>query len=236
LADLACSVWRRPDQGIWEIRGEPKHYVYTKAMLWMAMDKALRLHRLCGWESDPALWTRAREEIRREVLHLGYNRELGSFVQHYESKELDAANLRLPLMGLLPVHDPRSQGTIDRTLEGLTENGLVYRYRAPDGFPQGEGAFGLCTFWMVDALTLSGRLHEARTMFEGMMGLANHVGLFSEQYDPVTREALGNFPQAFTHIGLINSAINLARAEGWRVPEPSMELPSHKAEGITPPA
>ncbi len=237
VADLACQAWKWPDQGIWEIRGEPRHYVYTKAMIWMALDKAIRLHQMCGWQNDVGTWTSVREAVREEVLRQGYDEELGCFVQSYGSRELDAANLRLPLMGFLPFQDPRVQGTIDRTLERLTENGLVYRYLNDDSFPRGEGAFGLCTFWLVDALTLSGRLEEARTIFEGMVGLANHVGLFAEQYDPATGEALGNFPQAFTHVGLINSAINLARAEGWKVPGmASMEAAKPKAEGISPSA
>jgi GH15 family glucan-1,4-alpha-glucosidase len=237
VADLACRAWRWPDQGIWEIRGELKHYVYTKAMIWMALDKAIRLHQLCGWQNDIGPWTKVKDEVRTEVLRLGYDRDLGSFVQSYGSQELDAANLRLPLMGFLPFKDPRVQGTINRTMEKLTENGLVYRYLNDDGFPPGEGAFGLCTFWLVDALTLSGRLEESRTIFEGMVRRANHVGLFSEHYDPITGETLGNFPQAFTHIGLINSAIYLARAEGRNVPGLApLETPVSKAEEITPPA
>ncbi|MBI0584776.1 MAG: glycoside hydrolase family 15 protein [Methanomassiliicoccus sp.] len=237
VADLACHAWKWPDQGIWEIRGEPKHYVYTKAMIWMALDKAVRLHRLCGWQNDVSAWVSVREDVKDEVLRLGYDRDLGSFVQSYGSKELDAANLRLPLMGFLPHDDHRVQGTIDRTLEKLTENGMVYRYLNDDGFPAGEGAFGLCTFWLVDALTLSGRVEEARAVFEGMIRHANHVGLFSEQYDPATGEALGNFPQAFTHVGLINSAINLATAEGWNVPGLApVAVSPPKAEVISPPA
>jgi GH15 family glucan-1,4-alpha-glucosidase len=235
VAELACESWKEPDQGIWEIRGQPRHYVYTKAMIWMALDKAIRLHRACGWKNSINEWIAVREQVKNEVLDRGYDRELGCFVQSYGSKELDAANLRLPLMGLLPPNDPRVQGTIDRTMERLTENGLVYRYLSDDSFPEGEGAFGLCTFWLVDALALSGRLEEARAIFEGVVGLGNHVGLFSEQYDAATGEALGNFPQAFTHVGLINSAMNLTRAEECAVPMP-MEEPALQAEGISSPA
>ena len=196
----------------------------------MALDKAVRLHRLCGWQNDVREWIEVREKVKAEVLDRGYDRELGCFVQSYGSKELDAANLRLPLMGLLPADDPRVQGTIDRTIERLTENGLVYRYLNDDSFPQGEGAFGLCTFWLVDALALSGRLDEARAIFENAVSLGNHAGLFSEQYDASTGEALGNFPQAFTHVGLINSAINLARAEGCEVTAVPIKASEPKAE------
>jgi len=230
VADMACESWDQPDQGIWEIRGELKHYVYTKAMIWMALDKAVRLHRLCGWQNDVRKWIEVREKVKAEVLDRGYDRELGCFVQAYGSKELDASNLRLPLMGLLPADDYRVQGTIDRTMERLMENGLVYRYLNDDSFPQGEGAFGLCTFWLVDALALSGRMDEARAIFENALSLGNHVGLFSEQYDAATGEALGNFPQAFTHVGLINSAINLSRAEGCEVTATPIKASEPKVE------
>lgn len=230
VADMACESWDQPDQSIWEIRGSMKHYVYTKAMIWMALDKAVQLHRLCGWQNDVGKWIEVREKVKAEVLSKGYDAELGCFVQSYGSKELDASNLRLPLMGLLPADDPRVQRTIDRTMEKLMENGLVYRYLNDDSFPQGEGAFGLCTFWLVDALALSGRLDEARAIFENMINLGNHVGLFSEQYDAATGEALGNFPQAFTHVGLINSAINLARAEELGATAVPMNAPEPRAE------
>lgn len=233
VADMACASWQEPDQGIWEIRGEPKHYVYTKAMIWMALDKAVRLHRACGWRNDVRRWTAVQEKVKAEILDRGYDPELGSFVQSYGSKELDAANLRLPLMGLLPTDDIRVQGTIDRTMEKLTENGLVYRYLNDDSFPQGEGTFALCTFWLVDALALSGRMDEARAIFENVVNLGNHVGLFAEQYDAATGEALGNFPQAFTHVGLINSAVNLARAESLGAPVP-VKVPEPRVEATPP--
>jgi GH15 family glucan-1,4-alpha-glucosidase len=148
------------------------------------------------------------------VLDRGFNRDINSFVISYGSRDLDAANLRIPLLGFLPFKDPRVQGTINSTMEQLMENGLVRRYRIDDGLPGREGAFNLCTFWLVDALALSGRVDEAARIFEGLASRANHCGLLSEEIDPETGEFLGNFPQAFSHVGLINSAINLARAQG----------------------
>jgi len=165
------------------------------------------------------------------VLELGYDAEVGAFVQSYGSKDLDAANLRTPLLEFLPFDDDRVEGTIDRTIEGLTENGLVYRYRADDGLPGREGAFGLCTFWLIDCLALSGRIDEARSLFSRMVDRSNHVGLYPEQFDPVTGAFLGNFPQAFTHIGLINSALYIAYAEGKPIPgHAPIGTPEHRAE------
>jgi GH15 family glucan-1,4-alpha-glucosidase len=156
------------------------------------------------------------------VLDRGYDKDAGAFVQSFGSEDLDASNLLIPFYELLSYDDPRVQGTIDRTLEHLTTNGLVYRYHAEDGLPGPEGAFGLCTYWLVDALSLSGRLDEAWAIFEGISNRANHVGLFPEQFDPESGDFLGNFPQAFTHIGLINSRLYLAHAEGSKVPGPSL--------------
>jgi pentatricopeptide repeat protein len=158
-----------------------------------------------------------------------YNPEVGAFVQSFGSASLDASSLLIPIQELLPAEDPRVQGTIDRTLEVLTEEGLVYRYVEEDGLPGKEGAFGLTTFWLVDALALSGRLEEAWRIFEGMVSRASPLGLFAEQIDPRTGEFLGNFPQAFTHIGLINSTLYLAYAEGVRVPaSPLLGTPEHR--------
>lgn len=218
VADEACTLWREPDYGIWEIRSEPRHYVYSKVMLWVALDRAVHLAGGYGLRGDRRRWARSAAAIRQQVLEQGYDAEVGAFVQFYGSKDLDAANLRLPLLEFLPFDDERVAGTIDATMDGLMENGLVYRYRADDGLPGEEGAFGLCTFWLIDVLALSGRIGEARTLFRRMVDRANHVGLYPEQFDPATGAFLGNFPQAFTHIGLINSALYLAYAEGKPVP------------------
>jgi pentatricopeptide repeat protein len=231
VADEACSLRGERDHGIWEIRGEERHYVYSKVMLWVALDRAVHLAGQYGLEGDCERWAQVAMAIRQEVLEQGYDPDLGAFVQSYGSRELDAADLRIPLLEFLPVDDERVQGTIDATMEVLTEGGLVYRYRMDDGLPGEEGAFGLCTFWLVDCLALSGRVEEARSLFEGMVARANHVGLYPEQFDPATGAFLGNFPQAFTHIGLINSALYLAHAEGRPIPGHTLiGTPEHRAE------
>jgi GH15 family glucan-1,4-alpha-glucosidase len=221
VADQACEVWREPDYGIWEVRGGPQHFVYSKVMVWVALDRAVRMAERWGLPGRVGMWRRNRDAVRQTILAEGYDRKVGAFVQSFGSRALDASNLLIPIVEFLPFDDPRVQGTIDRTLEHLTENGLVYRYLADDGLPGGEGAFGLTTFWMVDALALSGRLDEAREMFEGVARRTNHLGLYSEEFDPRTGAFLGNFPQAFSHIGFINSALYLARAEGRTAPTPA---------------
>ncbi len=231
ITTRACSAWTEPDAGIWEVRGGPRHFVYSKLMVWVALDRAIRMSERFGLPGDVALWQKNRERVREEILEHGYDREIDSFVQSFGSKHLDASNLLIPVVGFLPFDDPRVQATIDRTLEQLTENGLVYRYHADDGIPGGEGAFGLTTFWMIDALALSGRREEAMEMFEGIAGRANHLGLYSEEFDPATGAFLGNFPQAFTHIGFLNSALYLARAEGEKPGTPApMGSREHRVE------
>jgi GH15 family glucan-1,4-alpha-glucosidase len=224
VADKACARWQKPDYGIWEVRTEPRHFVYSKVMVWVALDRALRLAEAFELDGDLDRWRSTREAVRASILERGWNAERGAFVQSYDSTALDAANLLIPIVGFLPIDDPRVQATIDLSLEELTENGLVHRYRtddADDGLPGQEGAFGLTTFWMIDALALSGRLEEAREMFDGVARRANHVGLYSEEFDPESGAFLGNFPQAFTHIGFINSAVYIAHAEGEPIPSPS---------------
>ncbi len=218
-ADHLLDVWDRPDHGIWEMRTGKQHFTYSKVMAWVALDKAVQLSAHLGFPRDVSAWRAAREGIHEQILLRGFDEDLGSFVMAYGSKDLDAANLRIPILEFLPTDDPRVRGTIDRTMERLTENGLVYRYHADDGLPGQEGAFGLCSFWLADALSLSGRIDEAWEAFTAVAGRANHVGLFPEQFDAGTGEFLGNFPQAFTHIGLINSLLYLAYAEGKELPE-----------------
>jgi GH15 family glucan-1,4-alpha-glucosidase len=201
------------------MRGEPRHFVYSKVMAWAALNRAVLLAEHFGLQGHLDRWRSERDRIRAQVLERGFDSELNAFVQAYGSKDMDAANLRLPLVEFLPAEDPRMQGTLNRIMAELTSGCLVYRYHADDGLPGGEGAFGLCTFWLVDVLALSGRLDEAKDVFNHMADFANHVGLFAEQIDPKTGGFLGNFPQAFTHIGLINSALYLAYAEGKEVPE-----------------
>jgi GH15 family glucan-1,4-alpha-glucosidase len=221
VADEACRSWQTPDYGLWELRNGPFHFVYSKVMVWMALDRALRLARAGVIRGDVERWRRTRRRIRDEVLERGFDPELGAFKQSYERSVLDASNLLFPLQEFLPFEDPRVQSTLDRTLDGLTENGLVYRYKADDGVAGVEGAFGLCTFWLVDALALSHRHDRAYEIYEGMLGRANHLGLYSEQIDPSTGAFLGNYPQAFTHLGLINSTLYLAHEEGRETPVPA---------------
>jgi GH15 family glucan-1,4-alpha-glucosidase len=220
VMDLTSRIWRQPDHGIWEIRGEPRHFTYSKVMLWVAFDRALQLDRMQELGGDKDGWRRTKEEIRAEVLENGYDDEIGAFVQSYGSKKLDAANLRIPLQEFLPFDDPRVQGTIDRTMEDLLENGLVHRYAEDDLQHWGEeGSFGICTCWLVDALALSGRTGAARRIFEGLVRRSNSLGLMPEQIRTSDGTFLGNYPQAFTHIGLINSVLYLAYAEGRISPE-----------------
>jgi GH15 family glucan-1,4-alpha-glucosidase len=231
VADAACESWHKPDHGIWEVRGGKRHYVHSKLMVWVALDRAAQLNNRFGLEGNVDRWKESAALVKKSVLERGYDEEIGAFVQFFGSRDLDAANLLIPRHELLPPNDPRVQSTIDRTLEQLTDNGLVYRYKADDGLPGEEGAFGLCTFWMVDALALSGRLDEANEIFRGMAERASEVGLFSEEIDPESGVFLGNFPQAYTHVGLINSALYLAHAEGREIPVPSLiGTPEHIAE------
>lgn len=229
IVEIVSDVWEKPDYGIWEMRGEPRHFTYSKIMAWVAFDRAIYLSERYGLPGNVEKWRTIREIIREQILEHGYDREMGSFVLAYDSKDLDAANVRIPLLEFLPFDDSRVQGTIDRTMEHLMKNGLVYRYRMDDGLPGEEGAFGLCTFWLVDALALSNRIDEARDIFGKAADRANHAGLFPEQFDPVSGRFLGNFPQAFTHIGLINSALYLAYAEGRDTPEHApVGTPAHR--------
>jgi GH15 family glucan-1,4-alpha-glucosidase len=231
LADRAADGWERPDFGIWEVRSDPQHFTYSKLMSWVALDRAVHLAERFGLEGDVARWRREKARVRESILEKGYDTSVGSFVQSYGSKELDASSLHIPLFELLPFDDPRVQSTIDRTMEHLMEAGMVYRYHSDDGLPGKEGTFGLCTFWLVDCLALSRRLDEAWNVFEGMVQRTNHVGLLPEQIDAGTGEFLGNFPQAFSHIGLINSMLYLGYAEGRDIPEPSpVGTPDHRRE------
>lgn len=218
LADAAADKWREPDYGIWEFRNGPFHFVHSKWMVWVALDRAVRLAQHGFISGNIDRWREEREAVRQDVLEKGFDEELNSFVIHYGSKEPDAANLLMPMMGFLPIDDPRVQGTIAYTKERLLENGLVYRYLMDDGLQGEEGTFVLCTFWLIEALALSGRVDEASELFAGLAGRANHLGLFSEEIDAGSGEYLGNFPQGFSHIGLINSALRIAEAEGKEVP------------------
>jgi len=224
LADWVCAHWQEPDEGIWEVRGGRRHFVHSKVMCWVALDRALQLAERTGFAAPVDRWQAAKEAIRSAVLARGWNPKRAAFVQHFDTEALDASVLRLPLVGFLPAADPRMRATIDRILQELTADSLVQRYKAEetaDGLPGGEGTFSLCTFWLVDCLLQAGRLREARVIFEKMLGYANHLGLYAEEIGPCG-EALGNFPQAFTHVGLITSALHLNQAleagAAWGMP------------------
>jgi GH15 family glucan-1,4-alpha-glucosidase len=207
------TIWTKPDDGIWEIRGPRRHFVHSKVMVWVAVDRAVRIVQEFGGDGPLERWIRLRRDIHEEVCRLGFSRELNSFVQYYGSKELDANLLLLPLVGFLPPDDPRIQGTIAAIEKTLLQDGFVLRYNprsAVDGLPGNEGVFLACSFWLVDNYVLQGRDDEARALFERLLGLRNDVGLLSEEYDPRERRQLGNFPQAFSHLALINSGHNLS--------------------------
>ena len=211
------DAWRRPDEGIWEVRGGTRHFVHSKVMAWVAFDRGVQAVERFGLDGPADRWRAQRDAIRDEVLRRGYDAERGTFVQAYGSTELDGALLMIPLVGFLPPDDARVRGTIEAIERELMADGFVLRYRtgaAEDGLPPGEGAFLPCTFWLVDCLALIGRHDDAVALFERLLALANDVDLLSEEYDPAARRLVGNFPQAFTHIGLVNSARNLADATG----------------------
>jgi GH15 family glucan-1,4-alpha-glucosidase len=220
LLDFLEDAWKRPDEGIWEVRGPRQHFTHSKVMAWVAFDRAVRGLEEYGDERDEpaaAHWRALRDEIHAEVSAKAYDADRKTFVQAYGSPNLDAALLMMPLVGFLPATDERMQGTVAAIQRELTTDGFVARYTtdtAVDGLPPGEGVFLPCTFWLVDNLALMGRVDEARALFERLIGLANDVGLLAEEYDPVAKRHLGNFPQAFTHISLVNSGCNLSRVIG----------------------
>ncbi len=214
--------WREPDEGIWEVRGPRRHFTHSKVMAWVAMDRGVKAVEEYGRDGPVERWRAVRDEIHAEVLELGWDDELGSFVQAYDTKRVDASLLTIPLFGFLPPEDPRVRGTLEAVRRELLVDGFVHRYRHDeaveevDGLPPGEGAFFLCSFWFVDNLVLLGELDEAKAMFERLLALRNELGLLSEEYDPRLQRLVGNFPQAFSHIGLVNTARLLDRALGGR--------------------
>jgi len=209
------QVWSRPDKGVWETRGDPQHFTFSKIMSWVALDRGIRAIEGNKVEGPVARWREVRQRIHAEVCARGFNSEIGSFVQSYDSKNLDASLLLIPTTGFLPADDPRIRGTIEAVERHLFVDGFVRRYdthTTDDGLPPGEGAFLACSFWLVDALLLSGRQDDARQLFERLLGLRNDVGLLAEEYDTGAKRLVGNFPQAFSHIALVNSAHNLGHA------------------------
>lgn len=215
--DHLCQVWQEPDEGIWEVRGPRQHFVYSKVMAWVALDRAIKHHEIYDGGGDIKRWRKNRDMIHKEVLEKGFDRKRNTFVQAYGSSSLDASCLRLPMVGFLPPDDPRIIGTIDAIQKGLTKDGLVQRYdteTTDDGLSGKEGAFLACSFWLATDLYLIGRKQEAKQFFDELVGLCNDVGLISEEYDSSAKRMVGNFPQALSHIALVHTALTLS--DRWR--------------------
>jgi GH15 family glucan-1,4-alpha-glucosidase len=223
LVDHVAKVWTEPDEGIWEVRGPRRHFVHSKVMAWVAVDRWVQLCEAGRPDEPMAAWHDLRDDMHRDICERGYNASVGAFTQYYGSTELDASCLMLALVGFLPADDPRIMGTVEAIQRELLVDGFVKRYHTSaqhpdggddtttvDGLPPGEGAFLLTTFWLVDNLILLGRTDEARQMFERLAGLTNDLGLLAEEYDVERSRMVGNFPQAFSHVGLILTAMNLA--------------------------
>lgn len=213
------QIWHEPDEGIWETRSGPQQFTYSKLMAWVAFDRAVLLAEQLEYRAPVDEWRAIRDEIHQQICEHGFNAEKNSFVQVYGGEELDAALLLLPLVGFLPGGDPRVKGTVDAIRRELMRDGLVLRYdtsRVDDGLPPGEGVFLACSFWMVSALKAVGLREDAVSLFERLLELSNDVGLLSEEYDPKTKRLVGNFPQAFSHIALVNAAFDLEDGEGVR--------------------
>ena len=219
LADAAAVRWRETDQGLWEQRGDPRHFLYSKVMCWVALDRAIYLADRLDAADRVDAWNKTRDEIKDTVLTRGWSERAQAFTQSFGSEELDAANLMMPIMGFIAADDPRMLATIDAIEDRLTDDhGLVFRYKSEDGLGGEEGTFLLCTFWLAQAQALAGRLDRAKQTFERAIAFANDLGLLAEEVDPETKELLGNFPQAFSHIGLVNAAWAIAQAEKGLTP------------------
>lgn len=215
IVDYVCKIWDKKDSGIWEVRGGPQHFVYSKLMCWVAINRALQIAKFKNYQAPLEVWHSKQEEIKDAILQRGFSKKLNSFVQSFDSEVLDATSLLIPLMGLLPINDEKVQGTIQATRDKLmAKDGLIYRYQAEDGLPGAEGHFILCSFWLIKVLALSGKVAEAEKIFLNILEYISPLGLFAEEIDSTTGKQLGNFPQAFSHIGLINSALYLGIAKG----------------------
>ncbi len=208
LLNWLCKNWQQPDEGVWEIRQKRQEYVHSRMMVWVALDRGLRVARQRGLPADTPLWEETRNKVYEEVIAKGWSSKRNAFVQSYSSNELDAANLLMPLVKFVGPNDPRMLSTLDQTLNELTYDSLVYRYK-----PNGEGSFSACSFWLVECLTRANRLEEARLKLEKMFSYANHLGLYAEEIG-LSGEMLGNYPQALTHLGLISATTNLAKQLG----------------------
>ncbi|HKG63969.1 MAG TPA: glycoside hydrolase family 15 protein, partial [Solirubrobacteraceae bacterium] len=219
LADTAARRWRETDSGIWEMRGEPRHHLSSKVMCWVALDRAIALAPQLGEHARTAAWTRGRDELREAILTEGWSERRQAYAQSFGSDELDGAALLMPIYGFLPATDPRMRSTIDAIARDLNEDGLVLRYRAEeglnaDGMTGEEGTFVICSFWLVSCLAQAGELERAESLYAQLAGYANDLGLLGEEIDTATGEQLGNFPQAYSHIGLITAAYEIDKAKG----------------------
>jgi GH15 family glucan-1,4-alpha-glucosidase len=215
FVDAACELWKEPDSGIWEVRGGPFHFVHSKVMCWVAVDRGIRLAQSLERTEQVSYWRKTAEEIRNDILNKGWNPEKEAFTQHYETEVLDASALLIPLFGFLPISDKRIESTINHVVEELSWSGLLRRYRTnetDDGLEGSEGAFLWCSFWLVRNLLRLGKLEDAVQLYERLLGYSNHLGLFSEMVDPVSGETLGNFPQALTHLAVIITGLELTEA------------------------
>ena len=224
LAAHLETVWTEPDNGIWEVRGGRQHFTHSKVMAWVAFDRAIRSAESCGLRGPVEHWRALRKKTHQEICARGYNQALGSFVQSYESKQVDASLLLLPLVGFLPANDPRILGTVRAIEQRLLVDGFVYRYdstHTDDGLPPGEGAFLACSFWLADNYLLQGRQRDARELFARLLSIRNDVGLLAEEYHPGLRRQLGNFPQGFSHVAIVSTALNMHRAERRAAPRRS---------------
>ena len=233
LVEHLESLWEQPDEGIWEVRGPRRHFTHSKVMAWVAFDRAIKIAEEFSQEAPLDRWRGIRERIHQQICDRGYDRAAGTFTQYYGTTEVDASLLMLPLVGFLPPADPRVAGTLAAIERDLLRDGFLLRYRTHerdedvDGLPAGEGAFLPCTFWLADNYALLGRHDEARAIFERLAALANDVGLLSEEYDPGLRRLVGNFPQAFSHISLVNSVRNLSGLDA-RTPAADRQQRGHK--------
>jgi GH15 family glucan-1,4-alpha-glucosidase len=213
LMKFVEAAWENPDEGIWEVRGPRRHFTHSKVMAWVAFDRAIKSAEKFGLDAPLDRWRGLRAAIHDRVCRDGFSTRLGSFVQSFDSELLDAALLMIPEVGFLPPDDPRVRGTVAAVERHLVRDGFVMRYdteKSEDGLPPGEGAFLPCSFWLADNYALAGEREKARELFGRLTGLCNDVGLLSEEYDPATRRLVGNFPQAFSHIALVNTALNLS--------------------------
>ncbi len=221
VVDYVRKVWNTKDSGMWEVRGATRHFVYSKLMCWVALDRGIRIAEEKGFDAPLKDWETAREQIKTAILEKGFSRKLDSFVQSFGSENIDSTGLLISPMGLLPHNDPRVLGTIDAVLKRLVAgNGLVQRYEGDDGLPAGEGCFLLCSFWLIKALVLAERAEEAEKIFSSVLGYISPLGLLSEEVEPRSGRLIGNFPQAFSHIGVINSALYLGIARGRKYAGP----------------